>query len=329
MAKVRSFPLPSLRSAGVALALFSFAACYKGKNDVPQLSTSSGSGAGTTTATAAASSGSTSTTGSGGAGTGGAGTGGADPCATALLCDDFESYPTGAPPGGKWTNNQNGGTVAVDGTHVHSGTKAVKMAAGAATGYRSVMINASKNVLPAPGGVVYGRMWFWLDSPPIGTNPATPVNVHWTFIGGYGLVPGQTYHAVVRYGGQVPLTSSSQLMANYDTPDWYQTPPVPPQTDCWQHAKTEVVPLKTWTCAEWMFDTTSNTMRFWQNGMEFTDLAVMTNGQGCVNAMYTQGWLLPTVDTLGVGMESYQADAARNIWIDDVGIGTQQLGCAP
>src|SRR5262249_53278247 len=162
------------------------------------------------------------------------------------------------PPGGKWGNNQNGGTVAVDGTHAHSGTKAVKLSAGMATGYRSVMIDLSgKSVLPAAGGVVWGRMMFWLDSAPTGT-------VHWTFIAGSGLVPGQTYHAIYRYGGQVPVTMGttfvgSQLMANYDTPDSYQTPPAGPSSDCWLHANMEVVPVTTWACAEWMFDTPNNT----------------------------------------------------------------------
>ena len=31
----------------------------------------------------------------------------------------------------------------------------------------------------------------------------------------------------------------SQLMANYDTPDSYQTPSVGPKSDCWLHANTD------------------------------------------------------------------------------------------
>src|SRR5262249_31270698 len=114
-----------------ALAAAAFAACYRGKDNVPLQSTASGSGgtaattgAGAASSTSAASTGSGTGTGGtgGGTGTGGAGTGGApDPCANTLFCDDFESYPVGSPPGGKWGNNMNGGTVAVDGAHVHSG----------------------------------------------------------------------------------------------------------------------------------------------------------------------------------------------------------------
>jgi hypothetical protein len=318
-------------TAGALLWLAAFAACYQGKDDVPRVSsfsTGSGGGAVSTTSGSGGSSGPTGSTGPG-ATTGTTGSGGAvDPCATAIFCDDFESYPTGSPPGGKWGNNMNGGAVSIDGTHVRSGSKAVKISADAASGYRSVMISLSDpSLLPAAGGVVYGRMMFWLADAPTDT-------VHWTFIDGYGAVPGQSYHAVYRYGGQVPLMSGatflgSQLMANYDTPDSYGSPPTGPSSDCWLHANTEVVPVAKWTCAEWMFDTTHNTMRFWQDGAELTDLAMTGTGQGCVNQPATFSWLAPTVEQVDVGWESYQADGARTMWIDDVGIGAQRLGCPP
>jgi hypothetical protein len=256
------------------------------------------------------------------------GAGGANGCAGALVCDDFESYPVGAPPGGMWQASQKGGTVAIDGTHVHSGSKAVKVSAGAASGYRSVMIAiADKSALPVASGVVYGRMMFYLEDAPT-------MSVHWTFIDGYGLVPGQSYHAIYRYGGQLPITMGgnfvgSQLMASYETPDSYNTPPVGPGSDCWLHSNQKVVPVGAWTCAEWEFDSNKNTMRFWQNGAELTDLAMTGTGQGCVNQPATFPWTAPRVERIDLGWESYQADGARTIWIDDVAISTQKLGCPP
>jgi hypothetical protein len=76
-----------------------------------------------------------------------------------------------------------------------------------------------------------------------------------------------------------------------------------------------------------MFDTTHDTMRFWQNGVELTDLAMTGTGQGCTHQPATYEWLAPTVEQIALGWESYQADAARNIWIDDVAIGTQPIAC--
>src|SRR5438128_2309187 len=67
-----------------------------------------------------------------GAGSGGAG-GGADPCKTALYCDDFERYTAGAAPTTPWRASTNMGAVAVDTTHARSGTKAVKMTTQART----------------------------------------------------------------------------------------------------------------------------------------------------------------------------------------------------
>jgi hypothetical protein len=327
--------MPSRRAAGVALALAFFAACYHGKNDVPQLSSSSGSGAGPSSTSGGPGGAGTSSSAGSGATDGGTDGSASAPCTSppALLCDDFESYTMGAAPGGKWTNNPSGGTVKIDGAHVHSGTKAVKISAidnsDGGSSYRSVMITlADKTLLPPSGNVVWGRMWYWLQSAPMS-------NVHWTYIDGQGLVPNQNYHAAYRYGGQMPITNNgtfvgSQLMANYETPDSYNSPAVGPSSDCWlAGGNTEVVVVGKWTCVEWMFDTGKNTMRFWQNGTELTDLAMTGTGQGCVHQPATYTWLAPTFERLDLGWESYQPDAARTIWIDDVAIGTQRLNCGP
>lgn len=323
---MRSFPAwPFPIFAAVA-----FAACYQGKDAVPRMSsygtggaTSSTSGGlgGTSVST------SSSSTGGQGANGGAGGSGGSvDPCANTLFCDDFEGHPTGSPPGGMWENNQYQGTVAVDTGRAHSGQNAVKISADAVAGYRSAMISlADPSLLPVAGNVVYGRMMFYLESAP-------DTAVHWTFIDGSGPIPGQGYSAVYRYGGQVPITQNgafvgSQLMANYDTPDFYQSPPVGPGSDCWLHADQEVVPVGAWSCAEWMFDGPNDTMRFWLNGTELTDLTMSGTGQGCVNQAADFPWTAPSFERIDLGWESYQDDAARVIWIDDVAIGLQRLGC--
>ena len=83
-------------------------------------------------------------------------------------------------------------------------------------------------------------------------------------------MPGQSYHALYRYGGQLPSRSGttfvgSQLMANYDTPDSYPSADGP-RSDCWQHANRSVVPVGKWSCVEWQFDGPNNTMRIWLDG---------------------------------------------------------------
>jgi hypothetical protein len=251
-----------------------------------------------------------------------------DPCAHTFFCDDFDTYTAGQAPGGKWGKNESGGTIAVDTLHARSGKNAVKAAAAASGGYRSVMISLSDaSLLPVTGNHLFGRMMFFLDGAPTGT-------VHWTFIDGSGPTPSG-YDAIYRYGGQIPLADAgnfvgNQLMANYDTPDSYQTPPVGPSSDCWLHATTEVVPVGAWSCAEWEFDGPNNTMRFWLNGAPLTDLTMSGTGQGCVHQPQTFTWVAPQFKRIDLGWESYQADGARTLWIDDVALGTEgRLTCPP
>ncbi len=153
---------------------------------------------------------------------GAAGSTGGDPCATALFCDDFEKYAANAAPTTPWRASTNMGAVTVDGAFAHSGSQSIKMTTQARTtdGIKTAFIELTGNgVFPVAGNVFYGRMMFYLDAAPT-------TSVHWTMIQGAGVVPGATYHALYRYGGQLPVMQGStfvgsQLMANYDTPDSY------------------------------------------------------------------------------------------------------------
>lgn len=247
-------------------------------------------------------------------------------CSSALFCDDFESYGIDSVPGKPWSNTMNGGTLAIDATHAHSGTRSVKINAAKANGYRSVLLSLQPDAfLPTLGNAIYGRMMFWLSSA-----PAT--SVHWTFVAAEGMVPGQSYHAVYRYGGHLPLKDGadfvgSQLMASYETPDSYATPAVGVSSDCWVHSDKRIVPVATWSCAEWRFDSTSNQLQFWLNGEEITSLAVTGTGQSCMHQPASFPWSAPRFERIDLGWESYTADDARTIWIDDVAIGAQRVGC--
>ncbi|MEY2932219.1 MAG: hypothetical protein RL033_2968, partial [Pseudomonadota bacterium] len=207
---------------------------------------SSGSGvagsgnAGSSSANAGASGGTTLV---GGAGSGGAGPSGNDSavCANATFCDDFEGAIAGQVPAAPWTVSQTNATVAVDTTRAFRGTQSVKSTTlptvgGTPTYKRGLIGLAGAPVIPLPEQRVYGRMMFYLESSPT-------ADVHWTFVDGTGLVAGQDYTSTYRYGGQHPVTGGSQLMANYDTTDYYATPSKGPQTDCYQHANAVVVPV--------------------------------------------------------------------------------------
>lgn len=256
-----------------------------------------------------------SATGGGSAGTSGTG---ANPCDTALFCDDFESY--GSAPNGKWTlRTTSGAAIAIDKTQHVSGGQSVKFTTPSASSVTALLRIQDASIFPVPNNVLYGRMMFRVESEPT-------QSVHWTIIAGLGLVPGQTYHSEYRYGGQMPVTNGSQLMANYETPDWYSNKSTP-GSDCWHHSNQRVIPAATWTCVEWKFDGTNNGMQMWLGGVAADDLTILGHGDGCVNAANDFTWTAPTFASIDLGWESYQQDDPRTAYIDDVVLSTTKIGC--
>ncbi|HEU4583384.1 MAG TPA: hypothetical protein VFS67_34235 [Polyangiaceae bacterium] len=256
-------------------------------------------------------------------------------CGSALFCDGFENFPAAAPPLAPWTAVQTNGTVVVDTSRAFRGGQSIKATTLSTeqTGqtYKRALIGlgAGSPVIPVPNNAFYGRMMFYLESAP-------EASLHWTFIDGTGPVPGAGYSSTYRYGGQLPVLEGTtfkgnQLMANYDTLQFYATPPVGPNTDCYKHADAKVVPVGKWSCAEWYFDGTNNQMKFWLDGTEITAIDIDQTGTGCTgaDARDVQGytWAGPTFAQIDLGWESYAADAERTIWIDDVVISQQQVGC--
>ena len=308
----------------VGLALASAAALTGTacSDDETQSSTSSGTSSTTTTTTTT----STATAGGGGEGQGGQGGSTSSACETGLFCDDFEAYTPAAAPGSPWTVFSVSGAATVATDRSWSGGKSVKVTTEAADGFKSAMIVfEDAAVLPTSSNVVHGRMMFFLESAPTDS-------MHWTFVEGRGLVPGQDYTAAYRYGGQHPVTENnnflgSQLMANYETPDVYQDPPVGPASDCWRHSDKKVVPVGVWACAEWSFDGPGNEMRFWLDGTEIPDLTIQSTGDGCGSQPATFEWTAPSFTRFHLGWESYQPDAVRTMWIDDVVLSDQPIGC--
>jgi hypothetical protein len=250
----------------------------------------------------------------------------ANPCDGALFCDDFEAHDAGKAPGGDWTARVDGGAVSVDEAQHRSGAKSVKFTTEGKAGTKTAFIRLkSESVFPVAGNHFYGRMMFWLDAAPTAA-------VHWTILQSTGTVPGQDYRAQYRYGGQHPVMQNgafagSQLMANYETPDSYSG--TGPSTDCWHHADQVVLPVGKWSCIEWEFDGTGNAMRFWLDSQPVASLTVVGTGQGCVSQSEGYVWTAPTFSELEIGWESYQEDAARTAYVDDLVLSTAPIGCPP
>jgi hypothetical protein len=295
--------------------------------------TSGGAASGGTTGCSVSGGKSSGGTGMAGASSGGSANGGSaganggaatDPCAEALFCEDFEKYALGSAPTPTFKVQTNSGAISVDGAQHASGSQSAKLTTIAKDGTKTALLRLeASSVFPVMGNVFYGRMMFRLEAAPT-------ASVHWTLIQAGGLIAGQNYHSLYRYGGQQPVTQNnmfvgSQLMANYETPDSYSG--TGPKSDCWFHANKRVVPVAKWSCVEWKFDGPNNQMRMWLDGVALSDLDVNGVGQGCVNQPATYAWTAPTFDHLDVGWESYQNDEARTLYIDDLIVSKSPIGC--
>jgi hypothetical protein len=327
--------MPRLSSASVGLLLgvsgLGLAGCDQGASSSsgPSAGAASGgsstagaSSAGTTSGGGLGVAGSAASAGASGTGTGGAGAagsagsagvagtgagGGNGSCAGALFCDDFESY-TGTPDM-PWTINKNEGNVVIDGAQHRSGANAVKFTTTGAKAYQQAFISLTKP-FPIASNAFYGRMMIYATK-------AANDGVHWTMIQGEGSVTTPAIErAVVRYGGQHQQT----MMANYDSN--------PLKSDCWRHSATKM-PEGKWACMEWYFEGATNTQKFWLDGKAIDDLTVVEKGEGCLAHDTEDKWLFPQFKKVSLGWESYQTDDAREVWIDDVAIGTTQIGCPP
>jgi polysaccharide lyase-like protein len=237
----------------------------------------------------------------------------------ALFCDDFEDDAAGQFPGAPWQNNTgSGATVRVDSVQAFSGSQAVHVNAPPNGAYRRgyFSLGQGSGVFPALSRSLFGRAMMYLDATPNGV-------VHWTVIQAEGRAADNTHDAYYRYGGQ--QQNGAGLMANYETNGGVST-------DCYSHSATRM-PVQRWACVEWHFDAARNEMQLWLDGTELTDMHVVdrptTAGSGCLGNDVNGEWLAPpNFTTLHLGWESYQtANDDRNLWVDDVAVGSERLGC--
>lgn len=247
-------------------------------------------------------------------------------CEGALVCDDFESFALGAKPAGPWRVAVAGdGAVVVDGK-ARGGERAIKLTTPAGGMAKAALLQFSDSEkLPTSGNVLYGRMMVWIDSVP-------QKDLGWSIVTGQGLVPGQTYKAIYRFGGRQAITTAdgtagSQLMALYDTPESYDDPPKGPSTNCWSNAQDDIAPVGRWACVEWMFDGPGNELQFWLDGQGVPGLHVQGKGEGCTSQPADYTWVAPQFSEIYLGWETYEQDDARTVYIDDVVIGTKRAGC--
>jgi hypothetical protein len=241
-------------------------------------------------------------------GGGGAGTsnnpimaGGDSKCATPMvaigsLCDGFEGPAIGATGSPFMADPMNmGSTVVVDTTKPYRGTKSahLKMAAD------RVFITES-GTFTQPGSVatndnMWGRMFVFATAPMTAGGHTVFIRLEDPLLTGMSL----ELHVA---GGHDGVFTSEMRFSNAD--HWNDTTiPVPLATP-------------TWECWEW-HTTAMNTLEFYINGKIQAPMTVTA----------AKNYPFPTFKKLSLGFLSFRGNANMEMWIDEVAIGTSQIGC--
>lgn len=233
--------------------------------------------------------------------------------------DDFEAHTAGQLPGAPWKEEtyQTGAVIVIDGQHAFSGRQAMHVLTPAGADYRRgyVAIHLG-GPLPQLQAGFFGRAMVWLDSEP------GAQDVHWTLLQGEGRSADDRYNSIYRLG--LERRGGTQLMANFET-----TPPL--RTDCRQQS-TRVLPVRRWACVEFAFDVPTNELQFWIDGKTVTRVVGRAKAADACRGDDLGGqWLAPPrIDSLYLGFERYgNTPIDQNLWIDDVALARQRLGCPP
>ena len=243
------------------------------------------------------------TTGSGGGNSGSTSgpitAGGDSKCAgsTAKLCDGFEEADVGG-AGSAWTALTGGGTtVAVDTSKPYRGSKSVHItfkAAANAQGFITETKTFSAGGTAAMNNALWGRMFVWYQLDAGQTAPAG----HFVFIRAEG--GGSQLHIAGGHGAML----GAEMRTNSDMYK-YASPAVP----------VPAVPAG-WHCWEWHTEA-DNTLQFFIDGKVVPGMAVTAADK----------WPFPNFSKLYLGWLDFSAGPTGQMWIDEVALGSTQVGC--
>ncbi len=223
-------------------------------------------------------------------------------CSGARLCEDFESYGDGKPLT-PWKTSSVGGTVKVDDVHAFSGKLSAHVHVTPGGNRRVQFSRGGAPLFPAEGNAFWGRMMVWASHLPKLSN-AENKNVHFDVVQSNGAPATPGEYRISGMGG---------VMLNYEP------------HDCWTWVSKQI-PQDKWACWEWLFDGGTNSIDFYVDGQ--LQIHLTSTGQGCVDGTRSV-WAAPQFSDLRLGWVNYQSMAETvDMWIDDVAIGSQRIGCA-
>lgn len=221
--------------------------------------------------------------------TGGIALEGCDAHPDALLCDDFE----GDIDETRWDirTGEGGSVEQIDGV--------LRVSLPSAIGAHGFLRTSAP--FPVPDNRFFGRVRFRIS-------PESP-SFHDYLFAAAGPLDG----TLARY--RLDSNGGGQLNSRY-------THASVEQHGGWRRYGTWTEP-ETWTCIEWEFDGSTNSIRFWFDGVFDEDMFVD-------GATEDPPWVAPPFETFELGYHTYQAPDnadAFEILYDDLVLDTERIGC--
>jgi hypothetical protein len=219
-------------------------------------------------------------------------------CASAdvELCDGFES---GSIDAAVWSVNAPAGNVVqVDGERAARGKFALHVSASNAAQTRAHI--AQKTTFPAPNNSFYGRAFVYLESVPIHN---------------FNLFAADGADGDFNLGGQVkPLGDpNGTSMIRFSTHPLHTS-----------SISATPVPSGSWDCWEWYFDGDGESeLRAWLNEVPLDDMTV-------IGGTAKGTWVAPQFSSLSIGFHHPhpEPEPSYEVWIDEIAIDSERIGCS-
>jgi hypothetical protein len=229
--------------------------------------------------------------------------GGAFDCMTtgAKFCSDFENFPAGQAPAGKWTKT---GTVVIDSAQAYSGKQSLKFSGP--RGSFDSRLKFGADFLPVGGTEFHGRFMVYFTDIPNKTNGGNGCHFDLALASG----PGGTYVLGGMYGNFMGVYHPGDCSKDSDQP----------------------VPTKKWACVQWQFSGEpgkTHVFRMLLNGKVMPNGEVTDAGPANCGQTAARRWQPPTEFTsLNFGWVNYQSTPIPiEMWVDDFAFGPKPIPC--
>jgi hypothetical protein len=218
------------------------------------------------------------------------------------FCESFESASLDM---GRWQIQTSGDNPAVVTTRAARGTRSVHFH----TVDNGLALLHTREPFPMPNNRYFGRVFVWFAA-----MPTAPEWAHWTIAGS----KTDADETEIRVGGQYDnmINRFGVGTDHGPTGDWTNLDEDPG----------DPVPVGEWVCVEWLHDGQNDVTDLWWNGVPRPSLHTTAASHGGATGEYR----MPDIDSMFIGFWLYQPETmpeAFDVWIDEVAIDGERIGC--